>query len=254
MKVLRLAWTVALTPLLWAQSGDVHSVLAAQRQAIQSADFRATGHLTWVQPSGARPSAPISIKAHWFPGVLRVMLEVGAADAAHPATHALLEMRPNGQNAIWIAHRGDKAPVQLPIEKWNDGPLGPGYSYEDFLEQQYFWSGQKAEGEVKYGARDCDLVRSTPGPASKTHYTEVKSWLDHSIGFPVYVEKAARESNAVKEFTYFGLRREEGRWSAHQVEVKIRGQAGSTLLVIDRGSPKANLTLNDFAPSQLTHF
>jgi hypothetical protein len=96
-------------------------------------------------------------------------------------------------------------------------------------------------------------VKSTPGPADKSHYAEVTNWLDHSIGFPVHVEKTLK-NGTVKEFTYFGLRQEGGLWSAHQVEAKIRGQAGSTLLIIDHGTPKANLSLKDFAPEQLTHF
>ncbi len=58
----------------------------------------------------------------------------------------------------------------------------------------------------------------------------------------------------MKEFTYFGLRHDEGMWSAHQIEVKTRGQAGSTLLIIDRGSAKANLSIADFNPAQLTRF
>jgi hypothetical protein len=58
----------------------------------------------------------------------------------------------------------------------------------------------------------------------------------------------------IKEFTYYGLRESGGVWSASQVEAKIRGQAASTLLIIDRGSAKANLTLRDFSPEQLTRF
>jgi hypothetical protein len=38
------------------------------------------------------------------------------------------------------------------------------------------------------------------------------------------------------------------------VEAKIRGQDGSTLLIIDRGSAKANLVLADFSPERLIHF
>jgi hypothetical protein len=38
------------------------------------------------------------------------------------------------------------------------------------------------------------------------------------------------------------------------VEAKVRGQAGSTLLIIDRGSAKANLGLGDFSPEKLTRF
>jgi hypothetical protein len=163
-------------------------------------------------------------------------------------------MRPNGQNTIQIAHPGDKAAATLPFENWSDGPAGPGVSYEDFLESQYFWPGQTVVEEMKFGARDCDVLKSTPGAADRTHYAQVKSWLDHSIGFPVYVEKTLKGTGVVKEFTYFGLRHDGGVWSAAQVESKIRGQGGSTLLIIDRGSAKANLGLGDFSPEQLTRF
>jgi hypothetical protein len=82
----------------------------------------------------------------------------------------------------------------------------------------------------------------------------VKTWLDKTIGFPVYVEKSLRTSGELKQFTYFGLRHDEGVWYASQIEVKSSGQAGSTLLIIDRGSAKANLSLKDFTIDQLTRF
>jgi len=43
-------------------------------------------------------------------------------------------------------------------------------------------------------------------------------------------------------------------WSASQIEEKSDGQPGSTLLIINRGSPKANLTLADFSTDRLVHF
>ncbi|MGA3131110.1 MAG: outer membrane lipoprotein-sorting protein [Terracidiphilus sp.] len=253
---------VLLAPLLCAQTANLNDLLASMRKQVESADFRATGHLIWVQPSGAHLSYPITIRAHWFPGVLREWVEIGARPkpagnapvGGQLATHALLEMRPDGQSSITIAHPGDKSPTALSVEKWNEGPLGPGFSYEDLLEQQYFWPGQASEGNAKFDARNCIIVKSTPGSADRTQYSRVKTWLDASIGFPVYVEKIAKETGVVKAFTYYGIRHEEGVWSAHQIEVKVRGQAGSTLLVIDRGSAKANLTLADFNPAQLTHF
>jgi hypothetical protein len=262
MRALRALSIAVLTPLLCAQTANLHDLLASMRKRVETADFRATGHLVWVEPSGARLSYPITIKAHWFPGVLREYVEVGVATKspgnAPPggslATHALLEMRPNGQSSISIAHPGDKSPTALPVEKWSEGPLGPEFSYEDLLEEQYFWPGQTSEGSAKFGARDCGLVKSTPGPADRTHYAQVRTWLDLSIGFPVYIEKTVKESGAVKEFTYYGIRHEQGVWSAHQVEVKVRGQSGSTLLILDRGSARANLTLADFNPAELTKF
>jgi hypothetical protein len=211
-----------------------------------------TGHLVKVDASGARTSDGVTIEARGFPGVLRILVNITSPRQAREKI--LLEMRPNGQDVIKIAHPGDKAPATIPLEKWSDGPLGPGFSYEDFLEQQYFWPGQTALGEVKYGARDCDLVKSTPGAADKTQYSQVKTWLDHTISFPVFVEKTVKGTGAVKEFTYYGLRHNEGVWSASQVEEKTRGQAGSSLLIIDRGTAKANLGLKEFSPEQLTHF
>jgi hypothetical protein len=238
------------------QTTDIHKVLAVPRQRVQTADFRATGHLVRVDAGGARTSYGITIKARWFPGVLRVTVDIAPPPSSTPnaRAHILLEMRPNGQNTIQIAHPGDKAPSVLPFDKWSDGPLGAGFSYEDFLEQQYFWPGQAAPEETKYGARDCDVLKSTPEAADKTHYAEIKTWLDHSIGFPVYVEKRLKGTGTVKEFTYFGLRHDGGVWSASQVEEKTRGQAGSTLLIVDRGNAKANLDLKDFSPEQLTRF
>jgi hypothetical protein len=260
------ALIAALAPLLCAQTVNLNDLLASMRKRVETADFRATGHLVWVQPNGARTSYPITIKAHWFPGVLREFVEVGTASKSPGnapggslVTHALLEMRPSGQSSITIAHPGDKSPTALPVEKWSEGPLGPGFGYEDLLEQQYFWAGQTSEGNAKFGARDCVIVKSTPGASDRSHYAQVKTWLDPSIGFPVYVEKTLKQSTVVKEFTYYGIRHEEGVWSAHQVEVKVRGQsgstlAGSTLLILDRGSAKANLTLADFNPALLTKF
>jgi hypothetical protein len=175
----------------------------------------------------------------------------------------LLEIRPNGQDSIQIAHPGDKSPIALPFEKWIDGleggvgvadSSGSAFSDEDLLESQYFWASQTILGKAKFGARDCDLLKSAPGASDRTHYAEIRTWLDHTIGYPVYVEKTLKAKGTVKEFTYFGLRQVGGVWSASQVEGKIRGQAGSTLLVFDRGTTKANLGLKDFSPEQLTRF
>jgi hypothetical protein len=262
MRGFLLPLAAALLMAIPASATDALTVLAVPRQRVQSADFRATGHLVRVDANGNRISFPITIKAHWFPGVLRVLLEFGTASktgpnslvSAHVPAYVLFEMRPNGKNTILIAHSGDKATAELPFDKWSDGPLGAGFSYEDFIEPEYFWPGQTVVDETKYGARDCDVVKSTPGASDKTHYAEVRTWFDHTISFPVYAEKTLQATGTVKEFTYFGLRHDGGVWSASQVEVKTRGHAGSTLLIIDRGSARANLGLADFSSEKLTVF
>jgi len=251
---LRLSAVLALALLsaVPVHGADTQALLTASRQAIQQADYRATGHLVRVDAAGKRTSYDITIKARWFPGVLRILMEItGPADAR---AHLLLEMRPDGQNSIQVAHPGDKAPAAIPFDKWSDGPLGSGFSYEDFLEEQYFWPSQAILQSVRRGARDCDVLSSKPSAADKTHYAEVRTWLDHTIDFPVYAEKTPKAGGKVKQFTYFGLRHDGGVWSASQIEEKSDGQPGSTLLIINRGSAKANLTLGDFSPDHLTHF
>jgi hypothetical protein len=260
----RLLYAAAAVALfvMTAHAAETPAVLAAPRERVQTADFRASGHLVRVNGDGTRISVPITIKAHGFPGVLRVLVEVGAASkpganslaSAHIPIHILLEMRPNGQNVVEIVHPGDKAPVILPFEKWSDGPLGAGFSYEDFLEPQYFWPGQAVLETTLRGSRKCEVVKSTPGAADKTHYAEIRTWLDQTIGFPVYAEKTMKGTGALKEFTYLGIRHNGGVWSATQVEAKVRGKDGSTLLIIDRGSAKANLGLKDFSTAQISHF
>jgi hypothetical protein len=252
MRFLLAALALALLGAVPSYGVDPQALLAGPQQAVHQADYRASGHLVRVDAAGKRLSDDISIKARWFPGVLRILIEI--TNPADARARYLLEMRPNGPDSVRIAHPGDTALAAIPFDKWSDGPLGPGFSYEDFLEQQYFWSGQTALESVKRGARDCDVLKSTPGSADKTRYAEVRTWLDHTIDFPVYEEKTLKADGTVKEFTSFGLRHDGGIWSATQIEEKTRGQAGSTLLIINRGSAKANLTLADFSQERITHF
>ncbi|MGA9584818.1 MAG: outer membrane lipoprotein-sorting protein [Terracidiphilus sp.] len=240
-----------LLPITALASDAPASLLLAKKQ-VETADYRMTGHLVRVDENGTRTSYGINIKAHWFPGILRVLFEVVSPTNAH--VRVLLEMRPEGESTIQIAHPGDAKPSLLPFEKWTDGPLGAGFSYEDFLEATYFWPSQVAQGKTKFGARNCELIVSKPGEAERTHYAEVKSCLDPESGFPLHVEKTMKGAGTVKEFTYFGVHQRQGTWYANQVEAKIRGHSGSTLLIIDRGSAKANLALKDFNSAQLTHF
>jgi hypothetical protein len=232
-----------------ASEGPAPLILA--RKQVETADYRMNGHLIRVDEKGARISYGINVRAHWFPGILRVAFEV--VSPADARARVLLEMRSGGASTIQIAHPGDAKVATLPFEKWSEGPLGAGFSYEDFL-ISYFWPLQEAQGKAKFGMRNCDVLVSKPGATDRTHYAEVKSWLDPQSGFPVHVEKTMKDAGIVKEFTYFGLRQSQGVWYASQIEAKIRGHAGSTLLVIDRGNAKAHLDIKDFSSAQLTHF
>lgn len=246
------ALATALSGSLSAQTARAETALAAARRQAESADYRLVGRLVQVAANGARSSENVNIVARWFPGVLRVLLEINSPATAR--AHVLVEMVPDGKSTILIAHPGDPAAVELPFSRWTDGPMGEAFSYEDLMEAQYFWPGQKDLGETSYDARTCDQLLSTPGTVDRTHYAWVKSWLDPESGFPVYAEKKLKGSDQVKEFTYFGLRRTRGVWWASQVQAKIRGRNGSTLLIVERGTPEAHLGLKDFDPARLTKF
>jgi hypothetical protein len=229
----------------------LRTLLERPLHRLQTANYRATGRLVRVEENGTRTSYKLSIKARGLPGVLRVFVEI--ASPANVRTHILLQMRAAGQTTIQIAHPGDTTPTTLPFDQWNQD-LGPGFSYEDFLESQYFWKNQTLLDAEKCGERDCDVIKSTPGESDRTHYSEIRTWLDKTIGFPVFVQKTMKGTGVVREYTYYGLRQNRGVWSASQVEAKVRGQAGSTLLIIERGSANAKLDDSEFNPVQLTQF
>jgi len=243
-----------------AHATGVQTVLAPLQHGIEASDYRATGQLVRVDGNGKRTSYAVSVKGLWFSGALHTLVDIapsgGGAARAQQAGHIriLLEMRPDGRDAIRIFKPHESMPVALPYDKWDAGVLGGEFSYEDLFEPQYFWPGQSILKSATFGARQCEVLKSTPGPSDRTHYSEVQTWIDRSIDYPVYAEKTAKQGGSVKEFTYYGLRQSSGVWSATQVEVKIRSRAGSTLLLIKRGSAKANLSVKDFSSEQLTHF
>jgi hypothetical protein len=243
-----------------AHAADARAVIAVARQRIETADFRATGRLVRVDASGNRISNAITIKEHWFPGVLRALVEIvpprtPAGNARQDArVSILLEMRPNGQNTIRIFRPHESTSASLPFDKWSESVFGSDFNYEDFLQPEYYWQGQTILKSARFGARDCDVLKSTPGALDHSHYAAVQTWLDHTIGYPVYVEKTLKDGGIVKEFTSFGLSRSGGVWTARQIEVKIRGHGGTTLLIFERGSTKANLGMKDFSTKQIIQF
>jgi hypothetical protein len=242
-----------------AHAADVLAVLVPLRNRIETSDYRATGQLVRVEANGDRTNYAVSVKGLWFSGALHTLVDIipsknGAAQPLDKPVRILLETRPNGQDSIRIFEPHESAPIALPFDKWDQGLVGSGFSYEDLLEDQYFWSDQSILKSANFGAHQCEILKSTPAPADRTHYSEVQTWLDHAIDYPVYAEKVKKDGGIVKEFTYYGLRQSSGVWSATQVEEKIRGRAGSTLLIVKRGSAKAHLSVKDFSFEQISHF
>lgn len=253
-------WAAWLLAAGAACAAETPAVLASLRNQIEASDYRATGQFVRVDAGGNRVAYAIAVEGLWFQGAMHTLVEIdppkGAATSARQdeRVRILLVMRPDGGSSIRIYRPHATAPAVLPFDRWSESLLGATFSYEDLIEPQYFWAGQSILRSAVLGGRHCEVLKSTPGPSDRTHYSEVQTWLDHTIDYPVYAEKVSKQGGIVKEFTYFGLRQSSRIWSATQVEAKIRGRAGSTLLIIKRGSTKAHLSVNDFKPEQISQF
>ncbi len=245
---------VSLLPLLSVQPAasaiapDQTAILTQIRQHTETADFRATGRLVRVAANGERTNYKLSMKGHWFPDGLRLLYDITGPDAKR--TRLLLHMTATGATTVEIVQPGASTPTALSPEHWRDAVLGTDFSYEDLIEGQFFWKNQDFQAPAKYGARDCFVLKSMPSAEDRSQYGSVTSWIDRQIFYPVHVTKTVRGTGEQKDFTYFGLRQNGGVWSASQLEVKMQGKPGSSLLVIERGSPKAKLARKDFDLNQ----
>jgi hypothetical protein len=239
--LVRAPFAIAATP---SQAPELAAVVGNLRQRIEASDFRATGRLVRVAANGERTSYKVTMKAHWFPDGLRLLCEI--AGPAATRTRLLLHMTAKGFVTIDAMQPGSKTVTSLAFEHWNDPLLGTDFSYEDMVEGQFLWKDQELLPAAKYGVRDCFVLKSAPGGEDRSFYQSVTSWIDRDIFYPVHVLKVVRGSQQQKDFTYFGLRQSSGVWSASQVEVKVLGKPGSSLLIIERGSAKAKLARKDF--------
>jgi Outer membrane lipoprotein-sorting protein len=234
----------------FAANPDLETVLTGSRQRIEKLDYRVTGRLTRVEGNGKRTSYKFVAKAHWFPDGLRLLCVISGP--ASEKTSLLLHMSVSGHLTIEAVLPGEKAASVLPFERWNDPLVGTDFSYEDMVESQFFWKNQELLAPEKYGARDCFVLKSMSGSQDRTYYDSVTSWIDRRILHPVHVVKTLRGTGQQKEFIYYGLRQVGGVWSATQVEAKLQGKPGSSILAIEGGSGKAHLGRKDFDISQST--
>src|SRR3984893_9313198 len=237
-------WSLVHPSLSFAANPDLETVLTGSRQRIEKLDYRMTGRLIRLEGDGKRTSYRFVAKAHWFSDGLRLLCEISGPGSER--TILLLHMNATGRVTIEAVLPGEKAASVLPFEHWNDPLVGTDFSYEDMVESQLFWKNQELLAPEKYGARDCFVLKSMSGSQGRTYYDSVRSWIDRGILYPVHVVKTLRGTGQQKEFIYYGLRQVGGVWSATQVEAKLQGKPGSSILVIEGGSGKANLGRKDF--------
>jgi len=227
---------------------DQDAALTGSRQRIEKLDYRMSGRLTRVEGNGKRTNYKFVAKAHWFPDGLRLQSEISGPGSEK--TRLFLHMTATGNVNIQTMLPGERTASVLLFERWNEPLAGTDFSYEDMAENQFFWKNQQPLPPEKYGTRDCLVLKSKPGAQDRTHYDSVTSWIDRNILYPVHVVKTLRGSGQQKEFIYYGLRQVGGVWSATQMEAKLSGKPGSSILAIEFGSGKANLGRKDFDPSQ----
>ena len=226
-----------------APTPEQEHLLTETRQSVETVDYRVSGRLTHTDASGKRTNNKFSVKGHWFPDGLRLLVE--STDPAGGISRALLHMTVSGHVTIDVAQAGSKAATPLPYDRWTEGLLGSDFSYEDLLESQFFWKTQDFLPSADYSSRKCFVVQSTPDAADHSHYSSVTSWVDKDIFYPVHVIKTLRGGQK-KEFNYFGFRQSDGAWAATHLEVKTQGAMESSVFVVERGTGKAKLTLKDF--------
>jgi hypothetical protein len=234
----------------FAANPDQDTALSGSRQRIEKLDYRMSGRLTRVEGNGKRLNYKFVAKGHWFPDGLRLLCEISGPGSEK--TSLLVHMSVTGHVTIEAVLPGEKTASGLPFERWNDPLVGTDFSYEDMVENQFFWKNQEALPPEKYGARDCLVLRSKPGSQDRTYYDSVTSWIDSGIMYPVHVVKTLHGTGQQKEFIYYGLRQIGGVWSATQVEAKLQGKPGSSILAIEWGSGKANLGRKDFDLSKFS--
>lgn len=231
---------------------EVLERVRADRDAV---DFRATGRLVHVNAKKERRTFNVSIQAHAFADRTKVLFAV--TSPAPSRLRLLIETVTRAGSSGWPgkvmqARPGDPGPRVMDPARWGDTLLDTDFSFEDLMDNALLWKEQTLVAEGACGARTCYQIRSEPQPQDLSHYLRVTTWLDRDAFFPVKVEKIFRVSRATRTFTYFDLRQSKGVWSAGQIEVKTRGKAGSSFLIVNRGAEKANLTDEAFDPAVLT--
>lgn len=233
MKLTRIlaTWLLALAPLPFAhaQAADQNGTLAHIRQRMQSADFRASGRLVKVDATGNRTNYKLRLLGHWFPDGLHLLYDL----TGPTSTHTRIAARMDATGSLHTAYARTSSVA------------GTDFALEDLAETQFFWSRQQLLQQAPCASRTCFVIFSKPDKEARSSYASTTSHVDRDTFIPIHVTKTLR-TGGVKELSYSGLRRTGGVWAATQIEAALSEHAGSSLLILEHGTPHAHLTLKDF--------
>ena len=217
-----------------AANPDLETVLNGSRQRIETMDYRVNGRLTRVAADGKRTNYKFVAKAHWFPDGLRLICEISGPASAK--TSLLLHMTESGHITVEALLPGEKHASVLPFEHWNDPLVGTDFTYEDMVENQFFWKNQEILPADKCGARDCFVLKEhfRPTRPDPLRFSDIVDRSHHSV------PRTCREDGSRYRTTkgVHLLRTAQGRRSlvSNAAGGKIAGQTG----LLDDGHRRGN--------------
>lgn len=238
---------LALSLLPAGLAAESISEILGKIQLLRSkADFKTNGRLVRVDGAGQRITYHLGLKGKCFGLTMKVLCEVTAPVSS--SQRLLIESSLKGSNGMRFLRTLNGKSEVLSSDHGGDAFLGSHLCYEDLAETHLSWQKQTLVGIEKYGGRNCYIIRSEPGSGESLLYRSVTSWIDRDLFVPVYVEKIIQGSGSTKEFLYSGIRESHGFWAARQIEIRIKGEAPATLLIMTQGTGKANLSDREFDP------
>lgn len=231
------AWFL-LAALLAA--GDANGLIQRLLDLRDRSDFRARGRMVVSRDGRQQRVFQISVLRKRMAGGANLLWSI--TDPPEARLRVLVETGSDGRTAVWMGER------TLPSRRWSEDIPGTGLTVEDLVEGYLSWPGQTLLRRERYGARQCDVLRSQPGPGAPTAYAAITTWVDQDTLVPVRILKKPRAGGPDKEFLCRGMRQMGGRWVISQLEVRSEGRAGSTRLVFTRGSDNASIRNSEVDP------
>lgn len=169
-------------------------------------------------------------------------------DPPEARTRILVESPLAGRPTVWLVSGARGAAAVLPVERWATAILGSHLTVEDLIDDYLTWPKQSVTGEEAVFGKMCYILRSEAAEGRAPAYGSVTAWVDEATLVPLRILKEPRGPGAPKEIVCRGVRQSGEHWIASNIEVRIRGAAGSTRVVFTGGSEHARVQDREVDP------
>ena len=163
-------------------------------------------------------------------------------------TRILVESPLEGRPTVWLVSGARGAAAVLPVARWAMAILGSHLTVEDLIDDYLTWPKQSVTGEEAVSEKMCYVLRSEAAEGGASAYRSVTTWVDQATLVPLRILKEPRGPGAPKEILSRGIRQSGGHWAASNIEIRIRGAAGSTRIVFTGGSEHARVKDSEVDP------